>query len=508
MLTMTQKNHIRKMYFEQGMNISEISRKTGFDRKTVKTYVEKDNWSEEPKLNPANKNKSILDPFKGTIDSWLEEDKQARKKQRHTAKQIHKRLLKRYGDEFTCSYKTVANYVSKRRKEIFSSKDGFLPLQHIPGEAQIDFGAADFYENGKLHSGNYLNISFPYSNQGYLQLFKGENQECLFQGMINIFNHIGGVPTRIWFDNASTMVANILKGGKRDLTDGFMRFQNHFMFEAAFCNPSSGHEKGSVENKVGYHRRNLLVPVPRIMSLVEFNKNLLKECDEDAEREHYRKEILISILHLEDRKNLIPLPTHEFDPGKYITVKVDSYGKFKLENGLHEYSSAPKFAGSRVTIKLTAYDVVVLDENLREVVVHQRLYGKRKQESMQWIPYLKQLSMRPGALKYTGIYQMLPTPLRQYMDLCSKGERGVLLKEILKISTTSGFSSAVDAVSEAVTYGALDVDSLKAIHTRMMMPVLKSRPLNLPENVPSLDRIKSNAHLYDEILKKAGGLSC
>ena len=94
------------------------------------------------------------------------------------------------------------------------------------------------------------------------------------------------------------------------------------------------------------------------------------------------------------------------------------------------------------------------------------------------------------------------------MDLCSKGERGVLLKEILKISTTSGFSSAVDAVSEAVTYGALDVDSLKAIHTRMMMPVLKSRPLNLPENVPSLDRIKSNAHLYDEILKKAGGLSC
>ena len=69
---MTQKNHIRKMHFEQGMNISEISRETGFDRKTVRIYVEKDNWSEEPKLNPANKNKSILDPFKETIDSWLE----------------------------------------------------------------------------------------------------------------------------------------------------------------------------------------------------------------------------------------------------------------------------------------------------------------------------------------------------------------------------------------------------------------------------------------------------
>jgi transposase len=63
MLTMTQKNHIRKMYFEQGMNISEISRKTGFDRKTVKTYVEKDNWSEEPKLNPAVNSQIKLGKF-------------------------------------------------------------------------------------------------------------------------------------------------------------------------------------------------------------------------------------------------------------------------------------------------------------------------------------------------------------------------------------------------------------------------------------------------------------
>lgn len=126
---------------------------------------------------------------------------------------------------------------------------GFIPLKHIPEEAQVDFGATDFYENGRLHSGNYLNMSFPHSNQGYTQLFKGENQKCLFHGMINIFNHIGGVPSRIWFDNASTIVTNILKSGKRDLTDGFMRFKNHFGFEAAFCNPSSGHEKGFVETR-------------------------------------------------------------------------------------------------------------------------------------------------------------------------------------------------------------------------------------------------------------------
>ncbi len=123
------------------------------------------------------KGKSKLDLFKETIDQWLMDDKKARKKQRHTAKRVYERLVTLH-------------------------KEGFSPLEHIAGEAQVDFGSADFYEKGYLHSGHYLNMSFPNSNQGYSQLSKGENQECLFQGMMNIFYYMGGVPERIWLDNA------------------------------------------------------------------------------------------------------------------------------------------------------------------------------------------------------------------------------------------------------------------------------------------------------------------
>jgi len=45
--------------------------------------------------------------------------------------------------------------------------------------------------------------------------FKGENQECLFEGLISIFEHIGGVPPRIWFDNTKTIVTRVLKEGGR-----------------------------------------------------------------------------------------------------------------------------------------------------------------------------------------------------------------------------------------------------------------------------------------------------
>jgi len=52
---------------------------------------------------------------------------------------------------------------------------------------------------------------FPKSNGGYLQLFKGENFECLDQGLKNIFEHVGGVPHRQWYDNLSPVVTKILK---------------------------------------------------------------------------------------------------------------------------------------------------------------------------------------------------------------------------------------------------------------------------------------------------------
>ncbi len=52
-------------------------------------------------------------------------------------------------------------------------------------------------------------------------------------------------------------------------------------------NPESGWEKGNVENKVGYLRRNELVPVPRFDDLVKENKHLLDRCEIDMQREHY-----------------------------------------------------------------------------------------------------------------------------------------------------------------------------------------------------------------------------
>ena len=140
---------------------------------------------------------SKIDPLIPIIKEWLEKDKTAPRKQRHTARKIFTRLEEEHADLLEVSYRTVANYVRKLKKEMYKDEQGYLPLEHPRGEAQVDFGQAIFYERGKLIKGHYLNLSFPYSNGSYTQLFKGENQECLLTGLKRIFEHIKGVPYKI-----------------------------------------------------------------------------------------------------------------------------------------------------------------------------------------------------------------------------------------------------------------------------------------------------------------------
>ena len=315
MTTMDQIHRIRELYYEQGKNLIEISIIMHCDWRTVRKYVDMEDFNTILPSPEEQQHESKLDPYKPLIDSWLIADKKAPRKQRHTSKRVYKRL-KDEANDFDCSYRLVATYVADKKKELqLKHQDGYIPLMHSPGEAQADFGYADFYENGKLHhEAKYLVLSFPYSNGGYLQLNYGENMECFLEGLVTMFEYIGGVPTEIWFDNTRTIVTEIIKGGSRNVTERFQRFCEHYRFKPLFMNPESGWEKGNVENKVGYLRRNELVPVPEFVSIIEKNKALLAACDRDMEREHYEddKVRFISELFEEDKRALLPLPSIPF----------------------------------------------------------------------------------------------------------------------------------------------------------------------------------------------------
>lgn len=486
MTSMDQIHRIRELYFGQDKSLTEIARIEKLDWRTVRKYVDMEDFNEPSPSPDEEQHSSKLDLYKPIIDKWLMEDKKAPRKQRHTAKRIHKRL-KEEVDGYACSYRLVAAYVAGKKQELrLKKQEGYLPLEHHPGEAQSDFGYADFYENGRLHQeSKYLVLSFPYSNGGYLQLNYGENMECLLEGLVAMFEYIGGVPTEIWFDNTRTIVTDIIKGGGREVTERFRRFCEHYRFKPVFMNPESGWEKGNVENKVGYLRRNELVPVPRFTSLLEKNRELLESCDKDMEREHYDDGggRLISELFEADRAALLPLPAVPFDTSLYTTARTDKYGKFTLDCGKHRYSASPAFCEETVRIRLTSSQVTVMDSDLHEIVRHRRLYGEER-ESMDWIPYLRYISRKPRSLRNSGIYGMMPESMQIYLDGCESSERGKILKVLAELTERSGFDSALDTVNEAIRYRAMDPDSLQNLYRRTYMDVPPLPAMKAQEGIP------------------------
>jgi hypothetical protein len=148
-----------------------------------------------------------------------------------------------------------------------------------------------------------------------------------------------------------------------------------------------------------------------------------------------------------------------------------------------------------------------MDENYREIVRHRRLYSDTKQQSMDWLPYLRQLSIRPRAFKYSGIYDMMPPAMKQFLEGCSNTETGKVLKVLAELTDRTGFDSARSTVNQALCYGASDADSLKNLYRSIYadMPELQPMPLN-PE-IPDVGQMAANLIAYDVFLRKEGAVN-
>jgi transposase len=446
-MSMNQLHRIKEMQRKQ-LGPYQIAKELQVDPKTVKKYMEQEDFSPQAPLKQERGSK--LDPFKPLINQWLIADEQNRHKQRHTGKRVYNRLKKLYPDEtkFNCSYVTVNRYVRNFRRTRQKAQEGFVELVWHPGEAQADFGECDILENGTRIVCRYLVLTFPYSNTGFVQCFRGETAECLCQGLKDIFNHIGGLPQRIVIDNATGAGRRI--GEIVRMTQLFMRFQAHYGFDVTFCNPASGHEKGNVENKVGYARRNYFVPLPTVPSLQNWNQELFELCELDNAREHYKKGTTICELFLEDRKVLSPLPRLPFEACRYERLKTNRCGKFCLD-GCHYYSSSPLYVERELVVRIGAHFIEPLDAAGEPISRHIRQFGKERTDTTDWTTMLDQLIAKPGAWRNSIMREQVSYDLRDYLDDQDRSGTRQTLKILRDLSSQYDLDIAIAALQEAIT---------------------------------------------------------
>lgn len=77
-----------------------------------------------------------------------------------------------------------------------------------------------------------------------------------------------------------TAIGNVGRGEERQVNIRFSAMVGHFLFEAEFCNPASGWEKGQIENNVHDARHRLRQPAPNFPSSGALNDWLERRCRE------------------------------------------------------------------------------------------------------------------------------------------------------------------------------------------------------------------------------------
>ena len=390
---------IRKMRLN-GMSQRQIAATLHISRNTVKKYCDSDSVPWERK-NYSRDASVLTEDVVAFVRQCLDEDNQCRsKKQHHTAKRIYDRLVAERG--FTGGETTIRRLVKELRQK---SQEAFVPLIFPAGDAlQIDWGEATVYLSGVKTTVNLFCARLCYSGAPMALAYRRQNEESFLDALVQVFQYFGGVPKRVIFDNGKVAVKDGFGAHARKQA-GYAALAAHYGFEAVFCNPASGNEKGLVEGLVGYIRRNVCVPIPRAETMEDLNRMLQEKCLNYLSHQIRGKESSVGEMLTREREKLYPLPGYPFDPCKRVTGRVDRFCTVRFDT--NSYSVPAAYCGREVSVKAGPETVSIYFEG-QCIARHQRCLD-RKQNIYKLEHYLPLLEKKGRAIFYARpVQETLP----------------------------------------------------------------------------------------------------
>lgn len=463
---------IRKL-FNSGISKRAIARKLSISRNTVYKYCQGDTapWNRK---EYSRQSTIISDEVMDFIQQCLEEDeREGVRKQKHTAKRIFDRLVDEYN--FTGGESTVRRTVNQLKAQV---QKPFIPLEFSPGEAlQIDWGIAKIYLNGHKMDVNLFCARLCASEAPIVFAFEKQNEESFLEALVRTFQHFGGTSRRVVFDNAKVAVKDGF-GSHAIKQARYAALAAHYGFETVFCNPAEGHEKGLVEGLVGWSRRNILVPIPKVKSLEELDALLLNRCNKYLNHIIRGKTSSVGTLLAFEKATLTKLPSYVFDTSRSLTTYVDSYCTVRFDT--NNYSVPVAHCGHEVAVKGFGTKVIIY---YRHAVIakHKRCYGK-KQTIYDLAHYLPLLEKRPRAV------------------LNAKPVRYSLPPDIVEWLATLPVKEVTKALNLCVEFGVNTI--VKAKRQGIPLDALCAKP-QPPNTIIDVITVKpTDLSLYDRMLRK------
>ncbi len=452
----------------------QIHRETGFDRKTIRKYINEyeekkvkllegdgdkliltEDIVDPPKYDASNRVKvKLTDEIINKIDLYLEENEI--KRQTGKSKQQKKNIdiyecLEEEG--YDISYSTVSNYI---KKKLNSKKEAYIRQKYDLGDvSEFDWGHVNLEIDDKSKAIQMAVMTTANGDYRFAYLYQNQKMESFLDSHVRFFSHVGGVHKEIVYDNMKVAVARFVSRTQKTPTDDLLKISMYYGFKYRFCNARRGNEKGHVERSVEYIRRKVFSKKDKFKTLEEANKYLEKELEKlNSKKQKYNSKSAKEAL-----KEELPYLTKlmpPYDTSRVLELRVNKYSVVTIDE--NKYSVPDSLVGKFVTTKVYPNDILIYHNN-NKVAEHVRSFGAHTW-NIEINHYLNTLKKKPGAIhRSTAMHQMNPKLQNIYNKYYTENPRDFI--DLIEIISYEGLENIEKAIRELDKINPLNINTQK-----------------------------------------------
>jgi transposase len=468
----------------QHLTVPQIARKLNLDRRTVAQWITKQKYDRRQPVKRPSK----LDRYKPQILRWLEAHP-------YTATQIFQRLGQ---DGYTGGITIVKQYVRKVRPP---RAKAFLTLSFASGEcAQLDWGQHGSIVVGQTRRRlSFLVMVLCHSRMLYLQFTLGEKMEHFLDCQQNAFAFFGAVPAKTMVDNLRSAVLQRIVGEAPVLNPRYKDFADHYGFKIVPCGVGQPHEKGRVENSVGYVKKNFLSGL-EISDFALLNPAARHWMDTVANvRLHgttKRRPVDMFATEKPYLKSLSPQP---YDVGVIEPARASS--RFRVTVDTNHYSVPAEYASNQLTLKRYPDQLCVYHQE-KLVARHVRSYERHRDfEDPDHPRALLQQRRRARDQKLLQRLLMLSRKAEPFYLQLQQRRLNVPhhIRKIVALSEIYGPEKTARAIEDALEFEAFSCEYVANLleQRQRLLPELGALHLTRREDLLDLELPEPNLTVYD-----------
>ena len=250
MLTQEDAVEIRVLH-RRGTAIREIARELGCSRNTVRRYL---NDPRARRYGPRAPRPTKLGPFHDYLRERIEQARPG-----WIPATVLLRELRERG--YTGGLSQLKAFLAPLKAP---APEPLVRFETEPGQQmQVDF---THVRGGRARLLAFV-ATLGYSRASFVRFTEREDFATLGAALLGAFEHFGGVPHEVLFDNAKTVVIerDLYGPGLHRWHPGLLALADEHGFTARLCRPYRARTKGKVERFHGYLKRSFVVPLAALL---------------------------------------------------------------------------------------------------------------------------------------------------------------------------------------------------------------------------------------------------